>query len=311
MKNISMGGDPEFMVRSPEGKLVSAIGIVPGTKEERYSLGDGHAAYYDNVLAEVQIRPGFSKEEVVASFRECLTRVAKLISPHRLTVQASATYPKSECEHKDAKLFGCSPELCAYDVCVINPPDAAKNTFRSAGGHVHIGYDGGADVDQGDLTQDEWDEVICQIAWQRIWVVRMCDLFLGIPSLLLDKDPTSAARRKLYGGAGTHRGCAKYGVEYRALSDFWLARPSSVELVYDLATVAVKTVMEDRVHERIWGEEIDPQEMRMVINTADTTKVGKFMKVIEKYVPADVLACMKTEQDKGYLPNLSQWGIET
>jgi hypothetical protein len=225
-----------------------------------------------------------------------------------LTVQASGTYPKSECLHKDAKLYGCSPEFSAYDIQVLNPPEC-HNTFRSAGGHVHIGYEGGVDFPQGDMSEDEWGEVMCEIAWKRIWVVRMCDLFLGIPSLILDKDPTSAARRKLYGGAGTHRPCAAYGVEYRALSNFWLSRPSLVGLIYDLATLAVKTVMEDRIHERIWENEIDPALMRATIDGADTSKVDKFMITIGKYAPAEIMSAIKAEAAAEYISDLSQWGI--
>ena len=308
MNHVTLGSDPELLIKSSDGKLKSAIGIVPGSKEEKYILKNGHAAYYDNVLAEFNVSPSASKEEAVEHFRDCLAQYSELVKPYHLVIQASATYPKGECEHKDAKLAGCSPEFDAYEVCVLNPPEF-KNTFRSAGGHVHIGYDGGTDIQQGDMSQEQWEEAIFQIAWKRIWVVRMCDLFLGIPSLILDKDPTSAARRKLYGGAGTHRGCPNYGVEYRALSNFWLARPSTVELIYDLATVAVKVVMEDQVHERIWDEEIEPDLMRSTINTADSTNVGKFMKVIKKYAPAAVVSAIEAESEKAYIPDLSQWGI--
>ena len=308
MNPISLGMDPEAMVLSPDGKLKSAIGIVPGSKEEKCILKNGHAAYYDNVLAEFNLAPGRSKEEVVANLRDCLTQYSELVKPNRLILQASATYPKGECEHKDAKLFGCSIEMCAYEICVLSPPEC-KTTFRSAGGHVHIGYDGGVDCPQEDRTQEEWEEALFQIAWQRIWVVRMCDLFLGIPSLLLDKDPSSAARRKLYGGAGTHRGCPGYGVEYRALSNFWLSRPSLVELIYDLATLAVKVTIEDRIHEKIWEEEIEPDLMRATINTANAAQVGKFMKTIKKYASAEIMSAIDKESAKAYIQDLSQWGI--
>jgi len=107
MSKISFGADPELMIQSPDGKLKSAIGIVPGTKDEKRILKGGHAAYYDNVLAEFNVAPAASKEETVEHLRDCLTQYSELVKPNQLIVRASATYPKGECEHKDAKLFGC------------------------------------------------------------------------------------------------------------------------------------------------------------------------------------------------------------
>ena len=237
--SITFGSDPEFMLKDAKGRLHSAIGVVPGTKIERHSLGNGHQAYYDNVLAECSIDPGVSKEDAVEKFRTCFREYAILVRPLRLVPQASATYPSDEVKHEDAMVFGCDPELCAYTLEVMEAPEIPQSPFRSAGGHIHIGYDGGASI-----KDDE--EADFQVAWNRVWIARMSDLFLGIPSLFMDKDPTSKARRKLYGGAGTHRVCEAYGVEYRPLSNFWLCDPKDVELVYDICDFIVKFVIDDR-----------------------------------------------------------------
>lgn len=307
---ITFGSDPEFMLKDNEGNLRSAIGIIPGTKDNRHSLKDGHSVYYDNVLAEVSIRPADSKESAVANFKECFSRAAAVAAPFIMVPQASSEYPADECQHEDALKFGCDPEFCAYDAVIINPPECPL-LFRSGGGHVHIGYEGGADLKKGQMTQSEWEEANFTIAYDRIHVARMCDLFLGIPSLILDKDPTSAARRALYGSAGSHRPCKDYGVEYRAMSNFWLARPSLVELVYDLATIAAKAVVEDRVHDKIWDDEINPHEMRETINKAQTNKVAKFFKVIKKYTPAELVKRIEDEAAKPFDNNLyKNWEIK-
>lgn len=299
---ITFGSDPEFMLKDERGNLKSAIDIIPGTKEVRLDLGDGHACFYDNVLAECSIRPGNSKEDSVESFRQCFARYAAVAAPYQLVPQASARYPEEECQHKEAKRFGCDPEFCGYEVAVVNPP-SCTDTFRSGGGHIHIGYDGGADTGN--------EEVDFMIAWNRVWVVRMCDLFMGIPSLSLDQDPTSKDRRKLYGGAGTHRGCDAYGVEYRTLGNFWVARPSLVELMYDLSSVCAKLVVDDNVHERIWEEEIDSELLRQTINSWNTKNVAKFHEVIKRYVPQELWKRIETEVERGYTPDLNkQWGIK-
>ena len=141
----------------------------------------------------------------------------------------------------------------------------------------------------------------------RLWVIRMCDLFLGIPSLLLDRDPTSKDRRKLYGGAGSHRIRNKYGVEYRSLSNFWVSRPSLVELIYNLATVAVRIVMVDKINEHIWNNEINPDKMRTTINNMDIGNVDKFMVVVAKYVGPELMTRIYNEATKPYTGDLSAW----
>lgn len=302
---ITFGSDPEFMLRKEDGTLASAIGVIPGSKYERFSLGNGAEAFPDNVLAECNIPPANSAAEAKSNFRMCFSRYAKLTKPFRLTTQASAFYPESECSDPRAKEFGCDPEFDAHELRVVQAP-VCTTTFRSGGGHVHIGYAGGADVVEDDPNHPDNYEV----AMNRVWVIRMCDLFLGIPSVLLDKDPTSKERRKLYGGAGSHRIRNKYGVEYRALSNFWVSRPSLVELIYELASVAVRVVMIDKIHENIWGSEVSPEEVRSAINSMDVEKAKSFMGVVEKYVGADIMQKIYQEIDKPFHNGLEDWDIQ-
>lgn len=305
--SITLGSDPEFMLKDDQGKLKSAIGIVPGKKDKKFDLGNGHSAFYDNVLAECNIRAENDQESVVESFRQCFLDYQKLVKPYNLVPTASALYPESECTHEDAFVFGCDPEFCAYRMEVIKPPDCT-HTFRSGGGHLHIGYNGGADYKKPkNMDDDIYEESLFEIIWNRVWVVRMCDLFVGIPSVILDNDPTSKDRRKLYGKAGSHRGCPAYGVEYRSLGNFWLARPTLVKLIYDLASLAVKAVQEDHCHEDIWNEKINPDELKKTIDNADLNKVDQYMELIKYYGGDKVIDAIAREQQKNYQPNLNAW----
>lgn len=74
--------------------------------------------------------------------------------------------------------------------------------------HIHIGYD-----DPNEETNIE--------------IVKMLDLHLSVPGVLLDGD---TMRRELYGKAGCYRH-KKYGVEYRTLSNFWLSGPNLINWV--------------------------------------------------------------------------------
>jgi hypothetical protein len=101
----------------------------------------------------------------------------------------------------------------------------------------------------------------------------MLDLFLGSTSVLMDHDPTSLARKKLYGGAGNHRWCPAYGVEYRTLSNFWLRSPSMVRLMYNLSELVMKLVDCDKANQ-IWAK-INPLELRHAINEGNSEEILK------------------------------------
>jgi hypothetical protein len=260
----SFGSDPELMLMDENGNYVSAIGIVPGHKEDKVSLGNGHFAFYDNVLVEVNVKPSFSRDEVVKNFRDCFKKLSKLVGNFSLVPQASQIYPASECQHKDAKIFGCDPEYCLYVLDwrkkfkKLDPPQCKPgNYFRSGGGHVHIGSPLALSYGSGRQAQ----------------VLKMCEVFLGATSVLIDHDPTSLARRKIYGGAGTFRGCPTYGLEYRAMSNFWIASPKLVSLIYDLTDLLMKIVDRGRAEE-IWSK-IDQNELRNAINTGDRDTIMK------------------------------------
>ena len=306
---ITFGTDPEFMLKDSRDHLKSAIGVVPGTKEQRYDLGGQAAMYYDNVLCELQIKASESKNEAVDNIRYALTKAAAIVKPLRLVTQASASYPKAELNHHDALKFGCDPEFCAYEMRVIDPPDAAEGVFRSGGGHIHIGFNGGADIEDDD--PDKVEELNLKVMMDRLWIARIADLIIGVPSLFLDKDPTSKDRRKLYGGAGSHRSCPKYGVEYRSLSNFWLSRPSLVELMFDLANVTHDIVMVDKAHEDIWENKLNPQTLQSTINKWDMAEAKELMKVTQSFLPAKVKKALAKEIEKPWSNDIyTQWGIK-
>lgn len=311
MKSITIGSDPEFMLKDPNGNLVSAIGRVPGSKEERFAVENGHFVYYDNVLAECNIKEASSAEGFVENVRDCLTQYAGVVKPNQLVIQASGKYPVNECKHKDANVFGCDPELDAYKLAVNDPPVCAKgNTFRTAGGHLHIGYEGGAAI-EGD------DDANYKVQINRLFLVRFCDLVIGIPSLFMDKDPSSKERRRLYGGAGTNRECLAYGVEYRSLGNFWLRSPSSVTLMYNLAQYCVDQVVEQNVGTHLYDDfdgsyqqadtpfnVFDWREVPNIINDWDLKAGQKVLDQLFNILPKNLCDGIKEEASKEYWPEL-------
>lgn len=86
-------------------------------------------------------------------------------------------------------------------------------------GHIHVGYD-----DNNIETS--------------LNIIKAMDLFLGVPSIVLDDDTD---RRKMYGKAGCFR-IKPYGVEYRTLSNFWIASEELTNWVFEQTLKAIDFV---------------------------------------------------------------------
>jgi hypothetical protein len=312
---FTMGSDPEMML-TKDGKYFSAIDIVPGDKYERHEIGK-HQYYYDNVMAECAVFPGKNRESVINNFRDCLQKFAKLVKPYKLVTQASQNYPASQLEHPDAKAIGCDPEYCVYDLCVATPPEQEfiTNSLRTAGGHIHLGCK---------MLQE--DEMACY------FTIRMMDLFLGLPSIYVDRDKTSAARRKLYGKAGRFRK-PEHGVEYRSLGNFWISSPKLVGLVYDVCDFTLDfvkckkhldfwTVDEARLNDNAaWNDpEFSPADchvchgydlksLREAIDTSNKTKGRKFWKLISRLMPLQLYHHLQSATNYTQFDLYKEWGI--
>lgn len=230
----TFGSDPEFMVEK-DGEIKSAIGVVSGSKKNRITL-KGHDFFYDNVMAECAIKPGKNKKQVLKHFKECFSLYAEMVAPFKLRLQASHDFPMSILDHPDALEVGCDPDWCAYKIKQMPTPkeEIKSSGFRSCGGHIHLG-------DKCLLT-DSPDP-------QR--AVYLADLLLGVPSLWLDDDPSSEARRSLYGQAGRYRTKEKYGLEYRSLGNFWLKSPSLVSWVYEVCEFIIEYIKSEQA-ERLY-----------------------------------------------------------
>jgi hypothetical protein len=154
------------------------------------------------------------------------------------------------------------------------------DSFRSAGGHWHVGY------------KDETKEML-EDPYGKAEVIKMLDIFQGVPSILLDRDETAPLRRSLYGKAGAHRP-KPYGVEYRALGNFWVTSPTLVDLMYRLSDVAVRLCGEGESETIV--KEVDPKRVIQAINTSDVSLAKDIVEtVLRKYLEKDLFANILTE----------------
>jgi hypothetical protein len=181
-----------------------------------------------------------------------------------------------------------------------------KTPFRSAGGHIHLGSEN------------------LQDPMQVFSVIRMMDLFIGIPSIFLDTDDTSKERRRIYGHAGSHR-VPDYGLEYRALGNFWLSSPELVGLMYDLSSFVLDFVGNNS-HERFWSvdedllDEDDPSlayscfgydvnMLKKSINTCNKKSAEKFMIFISNYLPSHLMQEIERLSGKPLQDPYVAWSI--
>lgn len=226
--NFSIGSDPEFILLDENSNPKSSIGILEN-KNSLFSIKN--KIYYDNVLAETNIEPSFSKSDFIKNVRLSLKNLINLIKPFKISNSSFDKFPTCELGHKDSFEFGCESEHCAYSLERIDLENFKKSTSRFAGGHIHIG------------TNINGQE-------NKIMLIRMLDLFLGIPLILIDNSKNCKERRFYFGKFGRYRKTS-YGVEYRTPSNLWLLSPDTVDLVYDIVKFVVDFV-EEKKHFNFW-----------------------------------------------------------
>ena len=299
MSGISIGTDPEFLIVKGSGEqetLASAIKVLKGHgKSNKLPISGDQAVFYDNVLLEFNVNPAHTLAELKVNLKECFDFVWHELSKkgHRIKAQASATFPQDQCDDEEAFVFGCEPEFCIYNmspegaILPSSPPSLPKgNTFRSCGGHIHLGHPI-ATIERGNPPM----------------VVKLMDAFIGSTALLIDHDPTSVDRRKLYGGAGTHR-IASYGLEYRTLSNFWLQSPPLVEIIYKLTRMVVQIALTEPT---IIDNIIQPKELQELINKGNKGDAVVLYEKIRRVLPHELQNLIDRARDTHWTVMEEEW----
>lgn len=252
---ISIGADPEVFV-SFLGKLVSGFNLIPGTKEKPHKVPRG-AVQVDGMALEFNIDPAYSEEEFVGSVDTVLSQMAAMVPDHCLVAEPVAHFGKEYIDEQpqEAKELGCDPDFNAYEGGAENPTPDESKPFRTAAGHVHIGWDDCAD-------QDDMHSLKCRA------LAKELDLYLGLGSLLFDAD---GLRRELYGKAGAFRP-KSYGMEYRTLSNKWLSNTELTAWVYRNAYKAVDQLFNGNQLANKYGD-----ELATIINTSDVKRAKEII----------------------------------
>lgn len=252
MMSVSIGADPElFVVDMNSRRFISSVGKFGGTKDTPKPIGQNCFIQEDNVAVEFNIPPSKSKEEFLKSINYSLETIAQRAKELDLVVDLSATavFDNGELLSDQAKVFGCDPDFNAWTQTKNPAPRAKNKNLRSAGGHVHVGC-----KDFGGFE-----------------IARTLDLFLGIPSVILDPNNE---RRELYGKAGACRE-KPYGVEYRVLSNFWLKAPKFQEWVYTRTHEAIEFLQT--------GNQLNFDDGQIIQEAINTSNMTLATKTLERY----------------------------
>jgi hypothetical protein len=281
-----IGADPELfvMVKGEGGALLSAHDLVPGNKIAPCSVKKG-AIQPDGTSAEFNIHPAQTAKEFTDNIKSVLLELQAVVQKNakelygkdvQLKVTPTAWFDQTYFKHlsPEAKVFGCTPDWNAWTT-KQTPFVGTNKPFRTGAGHIHIGW-----TDNQDTTDDaHWFDCL--------QAVKQLDCSLYFSSLLWDKDNT---RRILYGKMGAFRP-KSYGVEYRPLSNAWVADPDLHEFVFETARASMLGL--DKFDDTYFD---DVHTMSLVERTLHNTPVSR----------AELLAWHKNFTLKFNLPMLPE-----
>lgn len=261
---ILIGCDPEFFVKK-DGKHVSAHDLVPGTKSRPHFVEAG-AVQVDGMALEYNIIPSRTREEFIKYNKLVLSQLREMVPPeYEFDFVPVAHFERDYIDSQPtvARVLGCSPDYNAYTGQTNIPPDSDMN-FRTASGHIHIGW-----TNDMDPYDQEHFEACCMAATQ-------LDYSLYLASLIYDEDRT---RPQLYGKPGAFRP-KSYGMEYRVVSNAWLKYDWGAGLVYDVTTHAINDLLGGLKYWEHYGD------LMFNIHSMDKAPLDYVYKVLKGVIPS-------------------------
>ncbi len=257
IRNVTIGADPEMFIvdTSKDNKVISSVGLIPGEKGSPWAKKEwepGFGIEIDNVLAEFNIPPVSDKDTFIHHMNFMKDEIRKFVKAinknYDILCTASKMVDEDQLQSPEAKLFGCSVDYNVYTESENPKPDGESTNLRSAGCHIHVGY-------------------FMPTVGVSLTLIKYLDMFLGVPSVLLDAD---RKRRSLYGKAGCFRLCP-YGFEYRTLSSKMYSTDQYMEVIWEGVQLA------------IWAYNngvslASAEEVKQAINNSDTKMAKAIMK---------------------------------
>jgi hypothetical protein len=231
--DIIIGCDPEVFVRNNRGYIPARV-VAPnlGDKDNPTDFGDDTNGQIDGMALEFGITPTADPNVFVRRVQKALQHFDALATnmDASLAIVPVATFDFTQTwqvKPEDLEL-GCSPDFNAYSGRRNVIPKDVPTGFRTAAGHIHIGWTSNQDPFSPGHLADCRD------------VIKQLDaMFMGTylhPHVIMELE---IQRRRLYGKAGAFRP-KSYGVEYRVPSNNWLKSAEAVYRAHQLTMLAVQ-----------------------------------------------------------------------
>lgn len=229
-----IGCDPEFFLHHKEKGFVnpSYYGF-PGTKDAPYRIFGAGAIQIDGMAIEFNIYPTLYASDFnyhIARVLRSLHAIKRRNKDHSLLKFVMEPVAEFDPEYFKTvpdlnKELGCLPDYDMYGKIKKIPDFAADNPFRTAAGHIHIGYDQHLPVDEG--TNNFKDAMYVAQEFHK-------------SGIFAPKTEAEKKRLSLYGGDGAFRP-KPYGVELRSPSNLWIkTKESRIKMFNDVCDVLEK-----------------------------------------------------------------------
>lgn len=261
IKSITIGADPELFLKK-NGEIITAEGLIGGTKQVPKLISDkGHAVQEDNIMVEYNIPPSNTVEDFISNNNYVLNYLESIaaLNGSELCFLASAEINPIYLKTEQAKRFGCEPDYNVYLKESNTPPNSGV-TLRSCGGHIHVG------MENPNIETSER-------------IVKAMDLFLGVPSIIMDLD---SRRKEMYGKAGSFR-FKDFGVEYRVLSNFWIESDELKEWVFNSTINAISYINNENNYKTLIGMSEE------IVNCINSNNKELALKIISKIKQVEII----------------------
>jgi len=280
----SFGADPELFL-TQNGNIIGAEKVIP---KAGINVAGNTKIVLDGVQVELHLSPSTCRATLGNTMRALFKQLHYTLSKSEGLSASFAPVvevSKKEMDSLDeaAKQLGCAPSLNTYD------PKATIKVAkdfrqRSAGGHIHIGLQQMIALKQS-IQKDPKK------------FIDLMDIFVGLPSVMIDRDPSVAERRKVYGRAGEYR-LPSYGIEYRTLDNFWLRSYQLMSFVFGMSKIATniygisyvphidfnESLIKNWDAAKIIFDSVDLKKVQKAINTNDYDLARELWQPVAKFI---------------------------
>lgn len=233
---LKIGSDPESFIRNKKtGQFVSAEGIIPGDKKNPYRVDKG-AVQVDGLAAEFNIDPATTAEEFSNNLVSVTKTLDEMVKKHdkdlEIVFTPFANFDPVYFEglSAESKILGCDPDFDYNGAVMPKDEKLSGSPFRTAAGHIHIGFTEGEDPMNAYHFED------CRFLAKHFHNSFMDYIVLGRYRTIEE-----TKRLKYYGGKGAFRP-KSYGVELRQFSNVWVRKPEDHIKMFDFITNTIKNL---------------------------------------------------------------------